>query len=94
MECESRLVSQECGCVLYYMPRVDENTTICSQDQIDCAAKLKQTIQMGMDATARCDCMPGCFEINYRADVSTAMMSNEFMVSEPVLKYFSPDNVK
>lgn len=91
MECESRLLSIECGCVLYYMPIVDENTTICSREDIECSLQLKLTIQTGQDEMLRCDCLPGCFEIGYQADVTTAMLSNAFHVAQAQLLAFSPE---
>lgn len=92
MECESRLLSAECGCVLYYMPIVDENTTIiCSREDIECSVQLKLTIQMGLDEQFRCDCLPGCFEVGYQADVTTAMLSNAFHVPQVQLVGFTPE---
>lgn len=94
MECESRLVSSVCGCVLYYMPRVDENTTICSRDDIECSKELKRTIQMGLNQTFRCDCLPGCFEISYRSEVTTTRLGNEFRVSQMALHFQTAEYVK
>lgn len=94
MECESRLLTNVCGCVLYYMPRVDENTIICSREDIDCSKELKLVIQLGQNATYKCDCLPGCFEISYRADVTTAMLSNEFRVPQVMLKMHSREYVQ
>lgn len=94
MECESRLLSSVCGCVLYYMPRVDENTVVCSRDDIDCSNELKLVIQLGLNATYRCECLPGCFEISYRADVTTALLSNEFRVPQVMLNWHSSEYVQ
>ena len=41
MECESRLTESVCGCVLYYMPRTTDDTTICSRKDAECYEKIK-----------------------------------------------------
>lgn len=77
MECESRYLIEQCGCVLYYMPRVDENTNICNQDDWQCFEAIKLAVEMSSNDTFQCDCLPGCFEINYGADISTARLGTE-----------------
>jgi hypothetical protein len=41
MECESQLVEAECGCALYYMPKSQEDTKICSRINAACYEKVQ-----------------------------------------------------
>lgn len=87
MECESRILIEMCGCVLYYMPRIDENTNICSRDDYTCYNQIKLAIELAVNETFKCNCLPGCFEINYSADISTARLGTEgFAVQQNIIR--------
>lgn len=77
MECESRYLIEHCGCVLYYMPRVDESTNICNRDDWQCYETIKLAVETAANNSFQCNCLPGCFELNYNADVSTARLGTE-----------------
>lgn len=85
MECESRILIKTCGCVLFYMPRLHEDTEICGHDRMPCAQTMKLAIERVDNHTFTCDCLPGCIEINYKADVSTAKLGQNFLMPETIL---------
>lgn len=94
MECQSKLLIQLCGCVLYYMPRINENTRICSQNDASCYESAKVTIEVGANHTYHCHCLPGCFEINYTPDISAARLGTEgFMVRQKLISNSKPEYV-
>lgn len=95
MECESRLLIEVCGCILYYMPPVDENTTICSPANFECYGQIKLAIELAKNDTYQCNCLPGCFETNYRADISTVKLGTDgFSVQQNFISRANPDFVK
>lgn len=95
MECESRILIEVCGCVLYYMPRVDENTTICNRDDWTCYERIQLAIETASNDTFRCNCLPGCFEINYYADVSNARLGTEgYLLKQRVIRVTNSSYVK
>ncbi|XP_062554192.1 pickpocket protein 28 isoform X3 [Armigeres subalbatus] len=71
MECEARLVAESCGCVLYYMPKL-EDSKICSKADSGCYEEIRSSIALTSNTTFNCRCLPGCFEINYESDRSSA----------------------
>lgn len=95
MECESRLLIEVCGCILYFMPPVDENTIICGQDKYMCYSKITLAIDLAKNSTFECNCLPGCFEISYRAEVSAVKLGTDgFSVRQNFISRANPDFVK
>lgn len=95
MECESRILIEVCGCVLYYMPRVDENTTICNRDDWTCYERIQLAIETATNDTFQCNCLPGCFEISYYADVSSARLGTEgFLLKQRLIRVTNSSYVK
>lgn len=74
MECESRIIEENCGCVQFYMPRLNENTKICNQKDYECYNRINTATDMSDDIA--CKCSPGCFEINYKASVYISELGN------------------
>lgn len=94
MECQSKLLIHICGCVLYYMPRINENTRICSQADELCYESAKLTIEVGANKTLRCHCQPGCFEISYTSEISAARLGTEgFSVRQKLISNTRADYV-
>lgn len=87
MECESRYLIEQCGCVLYYMPRFDESTNICNRDDWQCYETIKLAVESASNDSFQCNCLPGCFEMNYGAEVSTARLGTEgFEIRENAMR--------
>lgn len=76
MECESRIIEENCGCVQFYMPRLSENTKICNQKDFKCYDKLSTAIKRTFNQTFACACLPGCFEISYKPSVYISELGN------------------
>lgn len=95
MECESRIIEQVCGCVQYFMPQTHADTTICSHKDSECYEEVSLAIDLALNATFACSCLPGCFEIYYKPSMYTSTlgtgkftMRNKFLnnVEEQELK--------
>lgn len=76
MECEARIVEEKCGCVQFYMPRVKEETDICSQKDFRCSEKFSIISELGTNDSYSCNCLPGCFEISYKPSVYISELGN------------------
>lgn len=97
MECEARLIAQTCGCQLYFMPRVStvdatlSEVKICNSNDLRCSRQVRLTLAMGQNGSVRCDCLPGCFEINYAARLSSAALGSGFSVTLPMVNATSKE---
>lgn len=89
LECTSRTIEKECGCVLYYMPRFNENTKICSQNDAHCYAKIKLAVESSYNDTFSCQCMPGCFALSYVGEISSSKINVNGLVKNAVLKKYN-----
>lgn len=76
MECESRIIEETCGCVQFYMPRLNGDTNICNQRDFKCFDELSISIELGINQSFTCSCLPGCFEINYKPSVYMSELGN------------------
>ncbi|XP_058817822.1 pickpocket protein 28 [Topomyia yanbarensis] len=86
MECEARLIQENCGCVLYYMPKLQEDTKICGKADAGCYEEIRSSIAFTANTSLMCSCLPGCFEISYSSDLSTAQLCvGKFKVREKLL---------
>uniref|UniRef100_A0A182PGQ2 Pickpocket n=1 Tax=Anopheles epiroticus TaxID=199890 RepID=A0A182PGQ2_9DIPT len=90
LECESKLILQNCGCVLYYLPKLYEETKICSRANARCYEEIRNSIAFSANTSIFCSCLPGCFEISYVPDLTSAEIQvGTFDTRETML-----DNVK
>lgn len=95
MECESRIVEAYCGCVLYFMPRTKPDTNICNRKDWNCYAKIKLAIDLSLNDTYQCKCLPGCFEISYGTELSSAKINvDNYLVREQFLLTMERDFIK
>lgn len=93
MECESRILIDECDCILYYMPRIKIDTKICNRNDWYCYESVKLAIESSTNNTFECNCLPGCFEIGYGADISTARLGTDgFIIRQNIISESSPEN--
>lgn len=72
MECNAKIYLSYCKCILYYMPRFDDDITICGRSDDDCVDRVTKQVQMQVNSSFVCDCLPGCFEVTYDAESSMA----------------------
>lgn len=56
-----------CGCVTEELLSLSGNITVCSVEHLNCTTliNLKK-----MNKTAKCNCLPGCWDISYASTVS------------------------
>lgn len=95
MECESRILERECGCVLYYMPRINEETAICNRDNFNCYDYIKIAVELANNDTYQCSCLPACYEISYESSMSsTKIITGDFAIRQDVLKLRDPKYVR
>ncbi|XP_020297428.1 pickpocket protein 28-like [Pseudomyrmex gracilis] len=102
LECEANFTQQMCHCVQYYMPK-SKNTPICSKKDEQCAKLARRTMENKLyDETEgnplnvtipSCNCWPGCYEINYRLELSQNKLLSSFNTEKRYvkkdLKYFT-----
>lgn len=72
MECNAKIYLTYCGCILYFQPRFEDDITICGRKDEACIEEVTEQIQMQKNASFVCNCLPGCFEIKYDAEISMA----------------------
>lgn len=64
------------------MPRFVDDITICGRVDDACVEDVTEQLNAQKNSSFVCDCLPGCFEINYDAEVSMAPILRE----APILK--------
>lgn len=77
------------------MPRVSEDTKICSRQDYACFNKVSLAIDVSYNESFQCACLPGCFEIYYKPSVYSASLgTGNFTVREKFLKDMDPVDIK
>lgn len=96
MECESQLTEQACSCVMYFMPRTNDETNICGRNDAKCYEEIKMAIDLSDNDTYACgNCLPGCSEINYHVTISTAQIgSGGYDIRNSNLSKMSPEDLR
>lgn len=72
MECQSRKMYEFCGCIIYYMPHIFPNITICGRKDEICYERVKLNIELAFNKSYECKCYPGCFEVSYTSVLTSA----------------------
>ncbi|XP_035782625.1 pickpocket protein 28-like [Anopheles albimanus] len=87
LECEAKLILENCGCVLYFLPKLYEDTKICSRADARCYELVRNSIAFTSNTSVSCSCLPGCFEISYVPDLTTAELHvGQFDIRETMLE--------
>lgn len=77
MECEALLMAQHCDCVMYYMPKLNEDIKICSRSNSQCYEHVRTEIKLQNNQNYSCSyCLPGCFEYSFGREITTAALGN------------------
>lgn len=94
MECIAEVMLKHCGCVSYYMPQFYDNISICNIDQMNC--ELRVTLRTDNNIKSCLDdCMPSCYDMNYKVDTFTAKLShNGFNVVNVKLQNMSEEYIQ
>ncbi|XP_046665640.1 pickpocket protein 28-like isoform X2 [Homalodisca vitripennis] len=70
LECESNASLSRCGCVPFYHPRT-RDTPVCGPEKYDCCFEsIAESIDPDSPSFQNCNCLPACFEIEYRISVA------------------------
>ncbi|XP_014484862.1 PREDICTED: pickpocket protein 28-like [Dinoponera quadriceps] len=96
LECEANFTQKMCSCVQYYMPK-SSNTQICGKKDEQCAQNARRAMEtklydedtansLNVTESPSCNCWPGCFEINYRAELSQSRLMSITGNPEPHIK--------
>ncbi|KAM8720425.1 hypothetical protein ACLKA7_006470 [Drosophila subpalustris] len=96
MECMSRLLLQHCGCIVFYMPRIQANDTVCSIRESHCVESVRLHTSIGR-AVASCldNCLPSCFDLTFNAiPYATRISYNDFKTAYPNMKNYSRFSVE
>ncbi|TDG39513.1 hypothetical protein AWZ03_014061 [Drosophila navojoa] len=79
MECMSRLLLQRCGCVVFYMPRINGNDTVCSIREAQCVESVRLHTIGHVVESCLDNCLPSCFDLSYQATTyATKISYNDF----------------
>ncbi|XP_017055900.1 pickpocket protein 28 [Drosophila ficusphila] len=77
LECEAKLLLRECSCVLYYLPRIDPLARVCGPNDNLCTDRVQTEIESSLTNLSCESCWPGCFELTYKATLSTASIVSD-----------------
>lgn len=85
---------QACGCVIYYMPRMNADAKICSQANVKCYNSIRILIERGDDIETKCNCLPGCIELSFTGEISSAPLTTLHFQKENHLANFSAETIR
>ncbi|XP_001355676.3 pickpocket protein 28 [Drosophila pseudoobscura] len=77
LECEAKLLLRECNCVLYYLPRIDPASRVCGPNDNICTNRVQTEIESSLTNLSCENCWPGCFELTYKATLSTSSIVSD-----------------
>lgn len=87
-------MEQECGCVMYYMPRLNQNGKICTRANFDCYNPLRISLERGENAKYQCSCYPACDSLSFSGDVSAAPLIPPHLNAKSSLANFSIESIR
>lgn len=70
MECEAKIYDRNCNCILYYLPLIRDDVTICGAIEQRCVDNVTRLIESKTNSHFMCYCLPSCYAISYDADLS------------------------
>lgn len=90
-------MDENCGCAIYYMPRIRPDINICGRNNQKCVAMVRAAIELGQNKSFVCTCLPACFEVSYANALAISRVGNEkFILRElrGVLNGSAADDIK
>lgn len=93
LECEAKYIKEYCNCILYYLPKVDPNSTICGPKDNKCTREVQRKMESA-DKNISCEiCAPACYELGYDTVItSTQLVKGNFITKEDLPdKFFAED---
>ncbi|XP_055842660.1 pickpocket protein 28-like [Episyrphus balteatus] len=83
LECEAQIIFEHCGCILYYLPKIDPDTKICGPKDNRCTKLIQSEIQSSSGNYSCDSCLPACFELSYNPTVTaTKMVNGDFITND------------
>lgn len=65
MECEAKIFLSYCKCILYFMPRFEDEITICGRIDEACVRHITSQIQLRKNASFICDVIDVFAKLNF-----------------------------
>ncbi|XP_053949282.1 pickpocket protein 28 [Anastrepha ludens] len=75
IECEAKILIDKCGCVLYYLPRINSSARICGPNDNTCTNEVQTRIESPDKKLTCSNCWPACFELSYKAMITSTTIS-------------------
>lgn len=87
MECESRIILNTCNCIMYYMPRIAPDLNICGPIDWSCYERVKEAMELNLNDSFACSCMPACYAMGYDTEISISkLLSKSYGIRERILR--------
>lgn len=83
---------QKCGCLIYYLPRINYNARICTRADSNCYNTIRMSLEQNENSSL-CQCTPGCDEISFVGEMSTTPLTITTNKQTP-LRNFSLEKIK
>lgn len=89
-----KAIEEECGCVIFYMPRLHQHSRICTRASSDCYNPLRISLENGKHPKYKCLCYPPCDEIKYSGVVSTTPLIMPSPHAKSTLSNFTMEKIR
>lgn len=71
------------------MPRFNDEMAICGRKDSGCVNSVARSLQAENNSSSQCECLPGCFAVNYATEISISQLFNSPWLKEKEM--FSAD---
>uniref|UniRef100_T1GNS8 Pickpocket protein 28 n=1 Tax=Megaselia scalaris TaxID=36166 RepID=T1GNS8_MEGSC len=79
LECESKFIYDYCKCILYYLPLIDPNASICAPSDSKCTSNVQTKLESADQNISCQNCVPACYELGYDTTItSTQLVQGNF----------------
>ncbi|XP_018575693.2 pickpocket protein 28 [Anoplophora glabripennis] len=78
LECQSNYTYEKCYCIPYYLPR-NKFIKVCGKSDQECVATAKEDMEITYGNGSSCNCLPGCFEMNFSDSKSYSVLSDKIV---------------
>ncbi|XP_055319534.1 pickpocket protein 28-like [Sitodiplosis mosellana] len=83
-----------CGCVIYYMPRINLDAKICNRVNSKCYNAVRISMERGDNIKYKCNCLPGCDELSFLGEISGSPLTTTHFQTTNQLINFSAEVIK
>lgn len=57
------------------MPIINKNTKVCNRAESSCYNSIRLSLERGDNARYTCNCLPGCDELSFSGEISSAALT-------------------